>query len=853
MGDKINCRKISLSFLILFLFTLHVCRAEVLFDDAQTSFWKKYPGRQMADISISNDAAVAAKGKNSLKVEIKPDRKGYNVLLHKFSPFADFSSMKCLTFYFHGQNTGITYRLELDTKGKEAQDTLSFPWKDDSSGWTRQAFLFKEGRRSKKPDLSRVNAIRIFSGQKKAAETWWLDRMVVSDKLESEPQITTVYQSKGMKPENIKAEMKKLKAVKTGSPPVIDGKLGDACWQKAAGTNKFYLNMNGCTPAKEKTEVRLCYDDKALYVAFKCYDSRMDEISAQETRHDGKIYHDDCVELFLKPEAEGDSYYHFMVNPIGTYGEEEIKNLAWNGKWSVKTAKQKDCWTAEMAVPFASLRITPDTGSVWKANFCREQKRLVEDTAWSATLGAFATPSGFGELSGLDADFSPYFMPYVRGKIKAVKDELKKLEANFSRLPSSGQKQFTNMKKGILDSENEFLCLVDTQNNGNKWRLFYKKLNALEEQSCKFSIDANNFLKYSAGLPPSLKLKKPDYGVGIASNLRKLLPNKKFTGKFNNRVNISAARGEYEGFQIAIIPFFENKLENVSLEINDLRDKNGDIISKSNVECKRVGYVKTRRPKYFTEHVGYWPDPLLPLGIKDNSVGKIKMQPYWITIKVPKGAAPGNYFGKIVVKPKQYSAQTVKVALKVYDFDLPDKNHLEVFSNLYIHQLRKFYKAKISPEIFRKFGAELLRHRIGPGLNTSEFIDWKSAKPNYAVCDENLAFFFAKGMGVFGVQGSFPYFHHSYCDACDKAGGIKGAKWYFAKAPPFLQSYASHLREKGRLEKAFCWIIDEPFYKNLKYYSIVADMVRKAAPGLKRVAPICLGMLREGRKESPDE
>ncbi|MFA6715890.1 MAG: hypothetical protein WC082_00770 [Victivallales bacterium] len=160
-------------------YTIPVFEEKLLSDDTPTGFWKKYPGRQSADISISNDDTVAVKGKNCLKVEIKAARKGYNTLWHKFSPFADFSPMKYLTFYFRGRKTGIIYRLELDTKGKENCDSLSFSWRDDSSAWKRLAFPLREGRKSGKPDLSQVSAMRIYSTQKEKAETWWIDRMVL--------------------------------------------------------------------------------------------------------------------------------------------------------------------------------------------------------------------------------------------------------------------------------------------------------------------------------------------------------------------------------------------------------------------------------------------------------------------------------------------------------------------------------------------------------------------------------------------------------------------------------------------------------------------------------------------------
>ena len=65
--------------------------------------------------------------------------------------------------------------------------------------------------------------------------------------------------------------LRKIAAVETHSPPKIDGKLDDACWQKAAQTGDFIqFEPNSGEPASHKTKVYLLYDQNRLYVGFEC-------------------------------------------------------------------------------------------------------------------------------------------------------------------------------------------------------------------------------------------------------------------------------------------------------------------------------------------------------------------------------------------------------------------------------------------------------------------------------------------------------------------------------------------------------------------------------------------------------
>ncbi len=63
--------------------------------------------------------------------------------------------------------------------------------------------------------------------------------------------------------------VRSMKAVRTDSPPVIDGKIDESCWSKADMAIDF-TDYKLERLAVEQTIVRVLYDDENLYVAFEC-------------------------------------------------------------------------------------------------------------------------------------------------------------------------------------------------------------------------------------------------------------------------------------------------------------------------------------------------------------------------------------------------------------------------------------------------------------------------------------------------------------------------------------------------------------------------------------------------------
>jgi uncharacterized protein (TIGR03437 family) len=159
--------------------------------------------------------------------------------------------------------------------------------------------------------------------------------------------------------------------------------------------------------------------------------------------------------------------------------------------------------------------------------------------------------------------------------------------------------------------------------------------------------------------------------------------------------SISAARGEYESFQIAVqAP--AGGLTNVNATVSDLSGPGGATIAKSNFSLFREQYVYVSQssPNWNGSNqplgAGWYPDALIPF--TDPSTGQplsgaaiqavpfnlstATNQPIWVDLFVPRNAAAGQYTGTWTIISDQGSA-TGTIALTVWDFTLPAQSSLK--------------------------------------------------------------------------------------------------------------------------------------------------------------------------------
>ncbi len=181
---------------------------------------------------------------------------------------------------------------------------------------------------------------------------------------------------------------------------VIDGRLDDVGWNGAEVMKDFWTPQAD-RKARFPTEVRIGYDDKNLYVGFVCYEPKISGIVAKTTKHDGKVWEDDSVEIFLDTNFDRKSYYHFIVNAKGVRYEGIGYSCSWDGKYEVKTSCQAEEWVAEFAIPWKTIGMDspPKKGTKMGVEFTRSRiQSPSEITQWSPTFGGNHIPKQFGIL-----------------------------------------------------------------------------------------------------------------------------------------------------------------------------------------------------------------------------------------------------------------------------------------------------------------------------------------------------------------------------------------------------------------------------------------------------------------------
>ncbi len=171
-----------------------------------------------------------------------------------------------------------------------------------------------------------------------------------------------------------------VRLVRFEKPPTIDGKLDDDVWKTAAVLKDFYQVQPGDNLIPEnRTEVRLGYDARFLYIAFHCFDDPT-KVRATVAKRDD-IWNDDYVGILFDTFNDQRRAYEFDFNPLGVQadgiwtegqGEDFSLDLVMESKGIVTS----DGYTIEVAIPFKSLRYVAGKDKLWGAHFWRRTKRL---------------------------------------------------------------------------------------------------------------------------------------------------------------------------------------------------------------------------------------------------------------------------------------------------------------------------------------------------------------------------------------------------------------------------------------------------------------------------------------------
>ncbi|HVC19766.1 MAG TPA: DUF5916 domain-containing protein [Vicinamibacterales bacterium] len=183
---------------------------------------------------------------------------------------------------------------------------------------------------------------------------------------------------------------RRLRAVRTRGPIVLDGILSEPAWRRAPVARSFTQNNpDEGAPATQETDVRVVYDATSLYIGVFAHDSNPAGIITDSLQKDFDPTSTDLFEVLLDTFDDQRNGYLFAVNPGGGKWDAQMAddgryvNSSWDGIWNVATRVTKEGWYAEIQIPFRTLRFSPATRQVWGINFLRRIRRKNEDTYWA--------------------------------------------------------------------------------------------------------------------------------------------------------------------------------------------------------------------------------------------------------------------------------------------------------------------------------------------------------------------------------------------------------------------------------------------------------------------------------------
>ena len=214
--------------------------------------------------------------------------------------------------------------------------------------------------------------------------------------------------------------------VPPGGPIIVDGKLTESIWSLAPSVTDFVQQepAEGAPPS-QRTEARIAYDDHALYVGVRAYDTEPDKVVGILTRRDQRSP-SDWIKVVVDSYYDKRSAFEFAVNPVGVktdryYFNDGQSDDSWDAVWDVKVEKDSEGWRAEFRIPFSQLRFTNSAGGPVGFAIIREIGRLAETETWPLlSRNANGFVSQFGEVRGVKMGGKPKkleLLPYSVGKI----------------------------------------------------------------------------------------------------------------------------------------------------------------------------------------------------------------------------------------------------------------------------------------------------------------------------------------------------------------------------------------------------------------------------------------------------
>lgn len=208
----------------------------------------------------------------------------------------------------------------------------------------------------------------------------------------------------------------------------VDGELDEVAWQSATPITEFtQVEPSEGQPASERTEIRILYDDNALYIGARLYDR--EQIRTRMGRRDMGMSASDWLTVIIDARHDHLTSFGFEVNPAGvrrdqTRSANTGEDDSWDPVWEAATTVSDSGWFAELRIPFSQLRFSGAVEQTWGLQVERQIARNQEFSVWAYTPpgqpGGAPRYGHVTNLTRLATGKRLEFMPYIVTKAEFI-------------------------------------------------------------------------------------------------------------------------------------------------------------------------------------------------------------------------------------------------------------------------------------------------------------------------------------------------------------------------------------------------------------------------------------------------
>lgn len=312
--------------------------------------------------------------------------------------------------------------------------------------------------------------------------------------------------------------------------------------------------------------------------------------------------------------------------------------------------------------------------------------------------------------------------------------------------------------------------------------------------------------------------------VATISNKVKIQSLGDVTFTSNPQASLYAARGEHEGFQIAVAPVGNYRINNISVSAGVFTNETNSFT----LPAESITIYREEKVRISTEIDNPYFDPMLDTNVGNAVPNDVLI--FWIDFGISRKAVPGNYTGKIIVSSPDRPDVEVPVGIHVWEFAIPLEHGLQTSYNLFRQELRNVYGGDWNNPAdpnYRKWLKAAIDHRVSPidmSMYTGESPANRFAKVtkksdgtwlfNFDVLDAYVDYAIANGASNFNMGDLYWHFWQTFYGYDEASGTYKlfdtlTSAEYEQVFAAYMTQAKEHFKDSG----------SHPYTKNAFFYA----------------------------------